>query len=149
MMLSGGKEPVGWWLWCLMNASQMQRGRGWPRSQRLSLGALTLGREVGVAQTWGVWCWCILSCGNTSRVKSLVLTILKKENFRLTGENNMKRYCPFQEVELFLSFFFSNGDHFKSLYWIYYDIASVLCFGFLTPRHMGSNPHPLHWKVKS
>ena len=39
--------------------------------------------------------------GNTSRVKSLVLTILKKENFRLIGKNNMKRYCPLQEVELF------------------------------------------------
>ena len=43
-----------------------------------------------------------------------------------------------------------------SLYWICYHIVSVLCFGFLAMRHVGSwlpyqgsNPHPLHWKVKS
>ena len=37
-----------------------------------------------------------------------------------------------------------------------YNIASVLRFGFLTPRHVGSwlpdqglNFHPMHWKVKS
>ena len=40
--------------------------------------------------------------------------------------------------------------------WICYNIASVLCFGFLAARHMwsyfpdlGSNPHPLHWRVTS
>ena len=32
-------------------------------------------------------------------------------------------------------YIFFNVDHFKSLYWIYYNIASVLCFGFLAPRH--------------
>ena len=43
-----------------------------------------------------------------------------------------------------------------SLYWICYHIVSVLRFGFLAMRHVGSwlpyqgsNPHPLHWKVKS
>ena len=42
---------------------------------------------------------------------------------------------------------------FLSLNWI---CSSVLCFGFLAARHVGSqlpdqgsNPHPLHWKVKS
>ena len=28
-------------------------------------------------------------------------------------------------------------DHFKNLYWICYNIASVLCFGFLALRHVG------------
>ena len=42
----------------------------------------------------------------------------------------------------------------KSLYWIYYNIASVLCFFgpetcvILAPQP-GLNPHSLHWKVKS
>ena len=47
---------------------------------------------------------------------------------------------------------------FLSLNWICYNIASVLCFGFLalTPSHVGSyfrdqglNLHALHWKAKS
>ena len=33
--------------------------------------------------------------------------------------------------------FFDVG-HFKSLYWICYSIASVLCFGFFAPRHVWS-----------
>ena len=33
---------------------------------------------------------------------------------------------------------FLNTDHFLSLYWICYNIASVFCFGFLVPRHVGS-----------
>ena len=28
-------------------------------------------------------------------------------------------------------------DHFLSLYWICYNIVSVLCFGFLALRHVG------------
>ena len=40
---------------------------------------------------------------------------------------------------IFLSFcfcfFFLDVGHFLSLYWICYDIASVLCFGFLATRH--------------
>ena len=42
-----------------------------------------------------------------------------------------------------------------SLYWICYNIASVLLFGFLVLRHVGSwlphqgwNSHHLHWKAK-
>ena len=46
---------------------------------------------------------------------------------------------------------------FLSPYWVCYNIASILCFWFfLAARHVkswlpgqGSNPHPLHWKVKS
>ena len=40
-------------------------------------------------------------------------------------------------------------DHFKSLYGICYNIASVLCFCFLAARHVAdqeSDLHPLHWK---
>jgi hypothetical protein len=33
---------------------------------------------------------------------------------------------------------FFNVDHFKSLYGICYNIASVLCYGFLASRHVGS-----------
>ena len=33
-------------------------------------------------------------------------------------------------------------DNFKSLYWICYSIASVLCFGFLTTRHVILAPQP-------
>ena len=49
-------------------------------------------------------------------------------------------------------------DHFsKSLYWVCYNIASALCFGFGAMRHMGSqlldqgwNLYPLHhWEAKS
>ena len=32
---------------------------------------------------------------------------------------------------------FFHVDHFLSFYWICYNIASVLCFGFLTARHVG------------
>lgn len=53
---------------------------------------------------------------------------------------------------IFKFFFFSlDVDHFLSVYCICYNITSVLCFGFLTTRHVGSwlpkqglNPHPLH-----
>ena len=38
---------------------------------------------------------------------------------------------------VFLKIFF-NVDHFKSRYWICYNIASVVCFGFLALRHVGS-----------
>jgi len=51
---------------------------------------------------------------------------------------------------LSLSLFF-----FLSLYWIWYNIASVSCFRFLATRHVGSllldqglNPHSLYWKAK-
>ena len=37
----------------------------------------------------------------------------------------------------FLKIFF-DVDHFKSLYWICYHIVSVLCFGCLIERHVGS-----------
>ena len=40
-------------------------------------------------------------------------------------------------VFFFLSFFFDVG-HFYSLYWISYNIVSVLCSGFLAVRHVGS-----------
>ena len=33
---------------------------------------------------------------------------------------------------------FFNVDHFQSLYWIHYNIASVVCFLFLVTRHVGS-----------
>ena len=43
---------------------------------------------------------------------------------------------------------------FSSLYWIFYDIAPLLCFGFFVARHVGSylpsqgsNLHPFHWKA--
>lgn len=43
--------------------------------------------------------------------------------------------------------------HFKSLYWISYNIASTLRFGFLAVGSYldgeESNPHPLYWKAKS
>ena len=46
------------------------------------------------------------------------------------------------------------STNFLSLHWIYYNIASVLYFGFLAERHMGSSlPYqgfnPLHRKVQS
>ena len=33
--------------------------------------------------------------------------------------------------------FIFNVDPFKSLYWICYNIAPVLCFGFLASMHVG------------
>ena len=33
---------------------------------------------------------------------------------------------------------FFDVDHFKTLYWIYFNVVSVLCFGFLAVRHVGS-----------
>ena len=45
---------------------------------------------------------------------------------------------------------------FFCLHWIHYNTASVLCFGFLATRHVGSelpdqesSPDPCNWKVKS
>ena len=35
-----------------------------------------------------------------------------------------------------LKFFFFNVDHFKNLYWVCYNIASISCFGFLATRHL-------------
>ena len=52
-------------------------------------------------------------------------------------------YCviPLHEV-----FFFSfDVDHFKSLYSIYYHIASLSCFGFLALRHVGSQLPNQDW----
>ena len=52
-------------------------------------------------------------------------------------------------------FFFFDVGHFKSLDYICYNIAYVLCFGVLAVKHMGSylldqgsNPYPLHRKAK-
>ena len=45
---------------------------------------------------------------------------------------------------LFFKDFFFDVDRFKSLYWICYNIATVLCFGFLTMRYAGSNS-PFHF----
>ena len=39
---------------------------------------------------------------------------------------------------LFFKHFFFSVEHFKSLYWICYNTASVLCFGFLNSKYMGS-----------
>ena len=41
------------------------------------------------------------------------------------------------------------ASFFLSLYQIYYNVAPVLCFGFLATGHMGSNPYTLHWKAMS
>ena len=66
---------------------------------------------------------------------------------------NNKPWCG--SIHIYLRFFF-NVDDFWSLYWICYNIVSVLGFGFSVARHVkilaphqGSNLHPLHWKVKS
>ena len=37
---------------------------------------------------------------------------------------------------LLLLLFLKKGSTFLSLYLIYYNVASVLCFGFLDPKHM-------------
>ena len=58
---------------------------------------------------------------------------------------------------IFLSFFFFLMQTIlKVLHWICYNIDSVLCFGLLAVRHVGSqlpdqgsNPYPLHQKMKS
>ena len=62
---------------------------------------------------------------------------------------------PFWWLDLVHIFDFQSScarpDHFESLYWICYNITSVLCFVFLATRHVGSwlpqasNSHPLHW----
>ena len=44
----------------------------------------------------------------------------------------------FEGLFFFFKDFFFNLHHFKSLYWICYNIASVLCFGLLAGRHGGS-----------
>ena len=68
--------------------------------------------------------------------------------------------CPLSRTEVFLlfllRFFLMWTIHFSSLSWIFYNTASVLCFGFRATRHVGSwfpdqgwSPQRLHWKVKS
>ena len=74
--------------------------------------------------------------------------------------NNSSLAQDWGGAELGTSFlFFLDMDYFKSLYWICYSIASVLCFGFLASRRVASElpdqpkqglkPHPLHEKVMS
>ena len=65
-------------------------------------------------------------------------------------------YFLFFHFTMIFIFVFFDVNHFKSLYWIYYNIVSMLCFGFLAVRYMGSelpnqgwNPHPLRWKMES
>ena len=57
----------------------------------------------------------------------------------------LKYYLFFSvpEIHFFLitilkDFFFFDVDHFLSLYWICYNIVSVLCFAFLVMRHVES-----------
>ena len=65
-----------------------------------------------------------------------------------------KTLCAHSSI--FFNAFFFNVDHLKNLYSVCYHIVSVLCVVFLAKRHVGSylldqesNPHPLHWKVRS
>ena len=82
-----------------------------------------------------------------SRVSELVMAILPGYSKNLESKS-----WP----NLTLIFRFFDMDHFKSLYWICYNIASVLGFGFWATGHVGSqlpeqgsNQHPSHWKMKS
>jgi len=49
-------------------------------------------------------------------------------------------WTTFPDIPSPFSFFklFFYVDNLKSLYWTWYSIASVLCFGFLAMRHVGS-----------
>ena len=52
-------------------------------------------------------------------------------------------YVFLNELRYPFYFFFKDFfdvDHFKSLYWICYNIASVLCFGFLAWRILAPQP---------
>ena len=53
-------------------------------------------------------------------------------------------YLCFSRWFCFFCFFFFDVNHFESLSWICYNVASVLCSGFLARRHLGSSP-PGDW----
>ena len=52
-------------------------------------------------------------------------------------------------LRVFNVVFFKNPTFKKSLLNLLQYRCYILCFGFWALRHVGSNPHPLHWKVKS
>ena len=68
-----------------------------------------------------------------------VLALERGGGSRGEGERGGGNPCL---VGSFRFFFFFNVDHFKSLYWICYNIASVLCFVSLAMRHVGSELPP-------
>ena len=113
------------------------------------------GSDVGVAFGMGSGKWWLLekngdwSCSHStfgqhfaSPYESLLWTCCR--------EDICNSFLPF-------FFFFFKVDHLLSLYWIFYNVVSILWFFFfLAVRHVGSsltkqrlNPHTLHWKVKS
>ena len=60
------------------------------------------------------------------------------------------------DLQVFFSLYFFNVNHFESLYWIRYHVASFLCFVLLAARHVGSqfpdqrfNSHLMCWEVVS
>ena len=78
-------------------------------------------------------------------------SLLKLISFELMMPSNHSN--PF--LMIFFLKIFKSMKHFKSLHWICYSIASVLCFGFFGHETCGIltpwpdiEPHPSHWKAK-
>ena len=64
--------------------------------------------------------------------------VLTKDSVILNSHLCTQHYGYFPSIHTYFFKDYFYVDHFKNLHWICYNIASVLCFGFLTRRHVGS-----------
>ena len=97
--------------------------------------------RVDFLQDWLIWSPCCPMDSQESssppqfeNINSSVLTLLYSPSLKLCNmlSKFVVVFLPRSKHLLILC-----GQFLKS-YWIYYNIASVLCFGFLALRHMGS-----------
>ena len=85
----------------------------------------------GIRRFVSAQAWCRHWVSTQEMFVIILLTCLKG----LSGEQDI---CASDTSDGHIFFFPFEVDHFKSLYWIFYNTASVLCFGFLATRHVGS-----------
>ena len=92
-------------------------------------------------QAWHRLLWCVQRLHQRRQARNADPVFLPKQT---TDGAGWLRNCVVNKTlffsPVFFFFFLFDVDHFKSLYWICYNIAPVLCFGFLVPGHVGSRP---------
>ena len=116
-------------------ASQLWEGKRWP-ALIWGLFPNTYVRLIlrTVPQRWGWTLWALRGWeGRWWRVKpTLIWTEVEIREFLWSRTADVSaQACTCRSLFFFLRFFFDVEHFFKSLYWICYNIASVLCFVFL------------------